>query len=162
MRPAARARALAALLLAALAARAAAQAPKAPLPTDIPADLYAPPAPAATAPGGAAPPPLVGTLTSLLDPPLGFAPPPLSPEQLAAVPELQKLRQGIATVIYQRAIGPLDGTNFACGLGYLNEHFVDHIVGVPRALYRGGELCGYCVKVRIETGALDVRILIVY
>ena len=178
MRPA---RALTTLALA--AALAAAQAPKA-LPTDVPADLYAPPAPAAAAaaaaPGGAAPPPLVGTLTSLLDPPPGFAPPPLSPEQLAAVPELRKLRQGIATVIYQRAIGPLDGefscfrelpveaensqptnhsptttetkiagTNFACGLGYLNEHFVDHLVGVPRALYRGGELCGYCVKVKL-------------
>jgi hypothetical protein len=132
MRPAARARALAALLLAALAAHAAAQVPK---------------APAAAAPGGAVPPPLVGALTSLLDPPPGSVPPPLSPEQLTAIPELRKLRQGVATVIYQRAIGPSDGTNFACGLGYLNEHFVDHIVGVPRALYRGGELCGYCVKV---------------
>jgi hypothetical protein len=53
-----------------------------------------------------------------------------------------------------RAIGPLDGTNFACGLGFLNEHFVDHIVGVPRALYRGGELCGYCVKVKLGSRKL--------
>jgi hypothetical protein len=57
---------------------------------------------AAGAQQGGVPPPKIGTLTSLLDPPPGFRMPPLSDAQRARGARLQKMRQGLATVVYTR------------------------------------------------------------
>jgi len=73
--------------------------------------------------------------------------PPLSDAQTANVPRLRQLRQGIATVAYMRAISNYDGTNMNCGLGYLNDFFKDHFVGLPKPMYRDGQLCGLCIRV---------------
>ena len=47
-------------------------------------------------------PPKIGTLTSLLDPPPNSVTPLLNDAQQANLPLLKPLRQGIATVVYQR------------------------------------------------------------
>jgi hypothetical protein len=86
-------------------------------------------------------------LISLLQPPPpGTTPPPLNQTQLANIPILQKLRQGVATVVYQRSVGNYDGTNMNCGTGYLNDYYKDHFVGVSLPMYRGGEVCGACIQ----------------
>jgi len=84
--------------------------------------------------------------------------PPLSAAQQANLPQLQKIRQGIATVVYQRyvlrswkgvllklllsckkevgrrrhccrSVSNYDGVNMNCGLGYLNDYFKNYFVG---------------------------------
>jgi hypothetical protein len=45
-----------------------------------------------------------GTLTSFLNPPPGFVMPQLSPAQEANIPKLKQLRQGLATVAYDRYV----------------------------------------------------------
>lgn len=102
---------------------------------------------------GAAPVPpgggKIGTLTSVLDPPspLDSPPPPLSEAQLAAIPRLKQLPQGTATVVAQRTVSNFDGVGMACGTGYLNDHFKDHFVGLPVALFANASRCGTCVDV---------------
>lgn len=45
-----------------------------------------------------------------------------------------------------RSVGNLDASRFACGIGYLNNHFRDHFVALPKAAFRGGLFCGACVR----------------
>jgi hypothetical protein len=87
-----------------------------------------------------------GALISLLQPNNILPLPSLNETQLANIPTLQKMRQGIATVTYQRSVNNFDGVNMNCGTGYLNDYFKDHFVGVSLPMYRNGEVCGACVQ----------------
>jgi len=122
-----------------------------------------------------------GTETTLTEPLLPFSNPrtagalisllrPLPPEstlstpvlneiQLANIPVLQKMRQGIATVTYQRSVSNFDGTDMNCGIGYLNDYYKDHFVGVSLPLYGSGEVCGACVQVYCVDASCNAPLL---
>lgn len=77
------------------------------------------------------------SLISLLDPPPGYAPPQLTPEQQVAAAALRSspgVRQGTATVHVRQKLGSFEGVQLACGMGYLSTYFVQHFVGEPRGL----------------------------
>lgn len=128
------------------------------LPNDVPADVAGSAAAADDTANGSGPAPaseggkkkkkerIIGTLTSLLDPPPDFVMPQLSEEQKNNLPELKKLRQGIATVVYRRAVNNLDAVDMNCGIGYINNHFTAHFAAVGKELYRNGEICGVCIQ----------------
>ena len=103
-----------------------------------------------------------GELISLLQPlPPGAAlsTAALNKEQLENIPLLQKLRQGIATVTYQRSVGNYDGVNMNCGTGYLNDYFKDHFIGVSLPLYGRGEVCGACVQLYCVDASCNAPLL---
>ncbi|KAG7674463.1 hypothetical protein Ndes2437B_g00729 [Nannochloris sp. 'desiccata'] len=103
-----------------------------------------------------------GGLISLLQPlpaESTFSAPSLNETQLANIPQLQEMRQGIATVTYQRSVSNYDGVNMNCGTGYLNDYFKDHFVGVSLPLYGTGEVCGACVQVHCVDAACNAPLL---
>jgi hypothetical protein len=52
----------------------------------------------------------------------------------------------VLQVTFRRSLGPLDGVDLNCGMGYVNKYFTQRFVGIPVEAYRGGELCGLCLR----------------
>lgn len=88
-----------------------------------------------------------GDLISLLDPPDDAAlQRQLSKKQIANGIKLKNRYQGIATISSTRNVDTFGGQQMSCGMGYLNDYFTDHFVGIGPALYGKGLRCGMCIR----------------
>ena len=87
-----------------------------------------------------------GKLISLLFPPKWF-PTTLTEAQKAVAPDLRRQRNAVGTISYRRSLGNYEGKELSCGMGYMNNYFKDHYIGISPALYKNGQLCGLCANV---------------
>jgi hypothetical protein len=87
-----------------------------------------------------------GKLISLLFPPKWFTT-TLTEAQKAVAPDLRRQRNAAGTISYRRSLGNYEGKELSCGMGYMNDYFKDHYIGISSALYKNGQLCGLCANV---------------
>jgi len=87
-----------------------------------------------------------GKLISLLSPPKWY-PTSLTEAQKAVAQNLRRQRNAVGTISYRRSLGNYEGKELSCGMGYMNNYFKDHYIGISPALYKDGQLCGLCANV---------------